>query len=93
MKDVLNEKEVAELLDCEPGTVQEKARLGELPAVKFGRSWRFPRAALLDALNAKALTNKPKAAPAKAVAVGTAKLRRTPPPLPVFTQPPPERRV
>jgi hypothetical protein len=39
MNDVLNENEVAEILDCEPATVKEKARNGELPAVKFGRSW------------------------------------------------------
>jgi excisionase family DNA binding protein len=37
MNDVLNENEVAEILDCEPATVKEKARNGELPAVKFGR--------------------------------------------------------
>ena len=63
MNDVLNEAEVAEILDCEPSTVQEKARLGELPAIKFGRSWRFPRVALLESLNARALANKPKRSP------------------------------
>ena len=58
MNDVLNENEVAEILDCEPATVKEKARNGELPAVKFGRSWRFPRSALMEALHQKALANK-----------------------------------
>ena len=61
MNDVLDEAEVAELLDCEPKTVQEKARLGKLPAVKFGRSWRFPRSALMEALHKLALENTPKA--------------------------------
>ncbi|MDP3654284.1 MAG: helix-turn-helix domain-containing protein [Rhodoferax sp.] len=80
MNDVLNEAEVAEILDCEPKTVQEKARLGELPAVKFGRSWRFPRTALLEALHAKALANKPK--PALPKAVQKTVVRRLPPALP-----------
>ena len=81
MNDVLNEAEVAEILDCEPSTVQEKARLGELPAIKFGRSWRFPRVALLESLNARALANKPKAAPARGVQQRPA-LRRMPPAMP-----------
>ena len=80
MNDVLNEAEVAEILDCEPSTVQENARLGELPAIKFGRSGRFPRVALLESLNARALANKPKAAPVKAVQI--AAVRRRPPALP-----------
>ena len=81
MNDLLNEAEVAEILDCEPSTVQEKARLGELPAIKFGRSWRFPRVALLESLNARALANKPKPAPKKGVQQLPA-LRRMPPALP-----------
>ncbi len=47
MTDILNETEVAELLACEPSTVQTMARNGDLPAVKFGKHWRFPRVALL----------------------------------------------
>lgn len=60
MNDVLDETEVAAILDCEPKTVQEKARSGELPAIKFGRSWRFPRSALMQALHELALANKGK---------------------------------
>lgn len=60
MNDVLSEAEVAVILDCEPKTIQEKARNGTLPAVKFGRSWIFPRNALLQSLNEMALANKPK---------------------------------
>lgn len=81
MNDVLSEAEVAELLDCEPKTVQEKARLGELPAVKFGRSWIFPRTALLEVLHHKALQNAPKKAPA---AVYKQNLQRVPPRLPAL---------
>lgn len=82
MKDVLDENEVAEILDCEPSTVQEKARAGELPAVKFGRSWRFPRAALMEALHKKAMENRPK----KTTSVGVKfpAGRRAPPPLPAL---------
>ena len=83
MNDVLNEHEVAEILDCEPATVKEKARNGELPAVKFGRSWRFPRSALMEALHQKALANKPKISTPVAIAHKLhPSVRRLPPVLP-----------
>jgi excisionase family DNA binding protein len=64
VNDVLDEIEAAELFDCEPSTIQEKARNGELPGVKIGRSWRFPRTALLEVLHTKALANmQPKKEP------------------------------
>ncbi len=66
MNDILDEAEVAALLACEPSTVQTMAREGALPAVKFGKHWRFPRAALLEVVNRKALENtapKPRAQP------------------------------
>lgn len=84
MNDVLDETEVAAILDCDPRTVQEKARLGELPAVKFGRSWRFPRDALLQSLNALALANKPKRSEPAAVGVAPAKPRSRRRPLPAL---------
>ena len=37
----LNSKEVAEILDCSPDTVNELARKSILPASKKGRQWRF----------------------------------------------------
>lgn len=64
MDDVLDDSEVATLLDCDVRTVQEKARTGELPAIKFGRSWRFPKTALLHVLNELALKSKPARLPA-----------------------------
>lgn len=63
MNDILTEIEVAELLDCEPSTVQQKARDREIPALKMGRSWRFPRMALIDALNEQARQNMQRDAP------------------------------
>jgi excisionase family DNA binding protein len=38
---LLNSKEVAEILDCSPDTVNELARKTILPAFKKGRQWRF----------------------------------------------------
>lgn len=85
MSDILTADEVAALLDCEPSTIQAQARAHELPGIKIGRSWRFPRVALLEALNRKALENQvPKAAAPKAVTRKTAG-RRTPPALPNLT--------
>lgn len=82
MNDVMSKDEVAAILDCEPGTVEDKARAGELPAVKFGRSWIFPRTALLECLHKQALENtKPKASAAPR-AVSTKSQRRAPPALP-----------
>lgn len=75
MNEILDDAEVAALLDCDQKTVQDKARCGLLPAIKFGRSWRFPRAALLQVLNDMALQNKPAKAAPTAV-----KVTRKPPP-------------
>ena len=38
---LLNSKEVAEILDLSPDTVNEFARKSVLPAFKQGRQWRF----------------------------------------------------
>ena len=38
---LLNSKEVAEILDLSPDTVNEFARKSVLPAFKKGRQWRF----------------------------------------------------
>ena len=38
---LLNSKEVAEILDLSPDTVNELARKRVLPAFKRGRQWRF----------------------------------------------------
>lgn len=46
---------VADLLDCEVDTVNARALLGDLPGVKFGRSWVFPVTALDARLNELAI--------------------------------------
>ena len=38
---LLNSRQVAEILDCSPDTVNELARKSVLPAFKKGRQWRF----------------------------------------------------
>ena len=40
---ILNSKDVAEILDLSPDTVNELARKSILPAFKKGRQWRFRR--------------------------------------------------
>lgn len=47
---VLTKSEVAALLHCEENTIEEKARTGQLPAVKIGRTWVFLRATLFGRL-------------------------------------------
>jgi excisionase family DNA binding protein len=83
LPEILDDIAVADLLDCDEKTIQEKARRGELPAVKFGRSWRFPRAALLQVLNDLALGNKPLNVPSAVKVQPPQKLkrRRSPPSL------------
>ena len=44
--DALTPEEVAEALGCEPKHVIELAAQHKIPAVKLGRSWRFPREAM-----------------------------------------------
>lgn len=68
--DILDAAQVAEILGCSPRTVQEKARAGVLPAIKYGDDWRYPREALLRALNEQALANMAPKSP-RAVAVAT----------------------
>ena len=40
---ILNSKDVAQMLDLSPDTVNEYARKQLLPAFKKGRQWRFRR--------------------------------------------------
>lgn len=48
MQDFLNRKQVAALLQCHPATVSRLISRGELDAIKIGRSYRVPAAAVLD---------------------------------------------
>lgn len=79
--EIMRKEEVAEWLDCEPSTVEEKARNRELPAVKIGRSWLFPRQAMLQRLNEMALAKPEPPKPTGVIATGK-KGRKAPPALP-----------
>lgn len=52
--EVLTLEQAAKLLRVAPEVVAELAEAGELPGRKLGDAWRFPRAALLDWLAARA---------------------------------------
>ena len=69
MNPIMTSEQVANLLQCSPRTVEDKARSGELPAVKFGEGWVFPAVALLEAVNNAARGNldRVKAKPKRAV--------------------------
>ncbi|OCS50808.1 MULTISPECIES: helix-turn-helix domain-containing protein [Ralstonia] len=54
---VLTADQVAEALGCTPEHVNALAASRNLPAVKFGRSWRFPAAALARFLDEQATAN------------------------------------
>ena len=43
---VMNVDEVARYLRVVPDTIYRKARRGEIPAVKMGKVWRFPKETL-----------------------------------------------
>ena len=49
-EDVLTVSDVAALLDLKPDTVEEYARRGILPGRKLGRTWRFLRPELEEAI-------------------------------------------
>lgn len=53
--EVLTPEQAAEALGCEPQHVNELAAQFKLPAVKYGRSWRFPVAAMNQFLAQRAL--------------------------------------
>lgn len=50
---MFNVEEVAEYLGITPDTVYRKARTGEIPGVRIGRIWRFPKDVIDDWLRAK----------------------------------------
>lgn len=76
LPDVLTVAQLAELLDCGPETIEDRTRERKLPGLKFGRSWVYPRDAVLQVLQQQALahvrpaggTTTPSPAPAGAPA-------------------------
>lgn len=53
--EVFDSAEAATLLRCAISTVEERARKGDLPGLKFGDGWIFPAQALVARLNQLAL--------------------------------------
>ena len=45
-KSLWNVSQMAEYLGLSKDTIYRKARAGDLPAVRLGRSWRFPQEAV-----------------------------------------------
>ncbi|WP_414706647.1 helix-turn-helix domain-containing protein [Ralstonia sp. UBA689] len=77
--DILTAAQVADALGCDPDRVSALASSGHLPAVKYGRSWRFPAAALKQYLEQKALDNLGRSRTAPMPEVRPPKSRRKPP--------------
>ena len=48
-------EQVAQLLSCAADTVRERARMGDLPGLKFGSDWVFPTEAFQLRLTEMAL--------------------------------------
>lgn len=57
LPDVMTAGQLAELLDCTPETVEERTRDRQLPGVKYGRGWVYPKAAVLQVLAQQALAH------------------------------------
>ena len=53
IEELLTSEEVAELLKIQPYTVREWAKAGKLKGRKYGRMWRFNRAAVQAFINGK----------------------------------------
>ncbi|WP_395352728.1 helix-turn-helix domain-containing protein [Variovorax sp. UC122_21] len=85
MLETIGSEEVAELLRCTPQQVEELARAGEIPGLKFGRSWLFVRADLLAYLaekaRAEAQDRRAKRQPNAPTSIVKPR-RKVPPPLP-----------
>lgn len=88
--EVFDAAQAAKLLRCAETTVEERARRGDLPGLKFGDGWIFPRDALLARLNELALEEAARrrapsipSAVAQSAGVSNRKVRR-PPTLPTL---------
>lgn len=57
LPDMLTVPQLAELLDCTTDTVEERTRERTLPGLKYGRSWVYPRDAVLEVLRQQALAH------------------------------------
>ena len=85
---VLDVDTAAQLLRCEPSTVRERLRQGDLPGLKLGTDWVLPAGALLKRLEELALEEsaqrRSKPAPAAVALRAVPGRPRKPPVLPVL---------
>lgn len=77
--EVLTPEQVGEILGCDPARVTALAAGGHLPAVKYGRSWRFPAEALARFLDEHAMSNLQRTSPVQFDDIRPPKSRRKPP--------------
>lgn len=83
-------KEAADIAECDTDTLAARAQSGDVPAIKWGRSWRFPALAFHVSLNVHASMPRSKEPsqsvgkqqPAANDPVKPARGARKPPPLP-----------
>ncbi len=61
--DLLTAQQVQHLLDVDASTIYRMAGDGRLPAVRIGRQWRFPAAAIQSLLVPGSAANDPEGAP------------------------------
>lgn len=77
MEPLLESSQVAGLLKCSIRTVEDHARAGTLPGVKFGEGWVYPTDALMKAINRMAEEEAAKRSkPATSLAVAKPKKKR-----------------
>ena len=90
LPDLVDDVLLAQALNCKPETVHDRALAGDLPGVKLGRGWVFPREAVLEAINdlarEQAKARRAGKAPQPA-AVAVPVLRKSKRPLPVLPEP------
>jgi hypothetical protein len=53
--EVFNTSQLASVLGCDEVTIERRTLAGDLPGLKFGRSWVFPAGATIQLLNELAL--------------------------------------
>lgn len=82
--ETMSVEQVAQLLLCTPEKVEELARTGELPGMKFGRGWVFLRSTLLAHLERQSVAQqeerRAKRRPSAATPISRPR-RQTPPAL------------
>ena len=66
---IITVDQAAELLGCEPGTLEAQLAGGRFPGVKYGRSWRIPADALHQHLTAEAMRHLKRSATPQPAAV------------------------